>query len=102
MTKERMNRALKLFGTPTEYFDAAQRMVDEREWELILCMGNADVSDSRLRELIERNGLSLSPSDFIQECCRRAILSWELDEPELTWHIGNFYHLYSNYFLSAG
>lgn len=102
MTTEQIKKAQQLFGTPDEFYDTALRLVDEREWELILRMGDTNMSEEALCALIARSGLSSDPADFLRECCRRSLLIWDPDKQDAPWRIGTFSQFYSNYFLSLG
>lgn len=99
MEQEKLIQAQKIFGVPEQFFDIAQLMVQEVEWELILRMGNQNVPDSRLRELVLKERLAADPYDFIHLCYHRAIIDKvpAEDGGELAWHIGDFYHRYSFY-----
>lgn len=97
MTESDLRRAQELFGVPEEFFDVAQQMVQEAEWELILRMGESDVSDAALRRLIETDRLAADSADFIRECYHRSIIDKVSDAPELTWHISSFYRRYPYY-----
>lgn len=94
MTDACMHEAQKIFGVPENFFDVAQQMVQEVEWELILRMGERNVSDTELRKIIENDHLAASSADFIRECYHRAIIDKVSDAAKLTWHISSFYRRY--------
>lgn len=54
MEHEKLVQAQKIFGVPEQFFDVAQQMVQEVEWELILRMEDRNIPDSKLREIVLR------------------------------------------------
>lgn len=99
MEHEKLVQAQKIFGVPEQFFDIAQLMVQEVEWELILRMEDRNTPDSKLRELVLKERLAADPYDFIKQCYSRAIIDKVPAENggELSWHIGSFYRRYSLY-----
>ena len=99
MDHEKLVQAQKIFGVPEQFFDVAQQMVQEVEWELILRMEDRNIPDSKLREIVLKERLTADPYDFIKQCYSRAIIDKvpAEDGGELSWHIGSFYRRYSLY-----
>ena len=99
MEHEKLVQAQKIFGVPEQFFDVAQQMVQEVEWELILRMEDRNIPDSKLREIVLKERLTADPYDFIKQCYSRAIIDKvpAEDGGELSWHIGSFYRRYSLY-----
>lgn len=94
MEQERLQKAMELFEIPANLEQAAQAMVQEVEWELILAMGKDPMTDADLRALIEKHKLAADPADFIRLCYSRAILNKVTDLEEPAWKISNLYGRY--------
>ncbi len=97
MTAQQREDARRLFGVPERFYDAADLMVREVEWQLILAMGARDVPDAELRALCLDARLCRDAYDLIRESYHRCIISKAPDAPELTWHISSFYERYQIY-----
>lgn len=94
MEQERIQQAQELFGVPEEFYEEANAMVKDEEWELILAMGQGACSVQKLKEIIEKQKLAADPAYFIWSCYHRSIINKAMDTAEPAYEISSFYRRY--------
>ena len=94
MDTDRLKKAQELFEVPEQFFNEANLMVKESEWELILAMGTDEIHEKELAVLVQDKKLAFSGPDFIRDCYHRAIINKVPHEDGMYYRINSFYGRY--------
>ncbi len=92
MEESRLRKAKELFGVPEEFYDVADLMVREPEWDLIAFMNGETMAEETITAYADEQRLSGDAPDFIRECYHRAILNKvPQDDGSMKWKSADFY-----------
>jgi ferredoxin len=89
--------AMKVFETPTEFYDQARLMVTNEELVLIANMGTEICAVDQLKKIIADNDLADNPDGFIDSAWRRVVIDKVQDENtnEIKYAASSFYNRFS-------